>query len=65
MISHIKLKNLDAGEWKVTDLIDRLNQVKKDCGANSIIVIDAGYNNISFDVKPSVKNPKNTINLRG
>jgi len=58
-IRHVEIETLDAGEWGVTDLIDRLIQVKKDCGANAKIVIDAGYNNVSFDVIPSVKKPKN------
>ena len=34
-------------------------QVKKDCGAKTTISIDAGHNNISFDVTPSKKHPKN------
>lgn len=59
MIYHEATKDLDAGRYLVQDLIDRLEKVKKDCGAKTVILIDAGHNNIDFRVNPSKKKPKN------
>ena len=42
-------------KMKVKDLIKKLEAVAKKYGANSEIVFDAGYNNVSVLVYPSKK----------
>lgn len=56
---HSSLCELDAGTYPVGDLISRLEKVKKDCGKNSLIVIDAGHCNVEFNVIPSKIHAKN------
>ena len=56
---HEQTKDLDAGDYLIQDLIERLEKVKRDCGARTIIKFDAGHNNISVEVIPSRARPKN------
>ena len=61
---HSSMEGMDSGCYHIGDLIEMLQEVQKDCGANSYLSMDAGHNNINFEVIPSKAKPANCIEGR-